>query len=412
MESIITGQKVARRRPYTPIVPPPRAARGLFARGTRVVAKGASLPLGGRQSSADFFLVEGARPAAAPPQAVFRGARPRLAPLAADSTAAEGSVKAPPSRTQRRRIAFVAGGGLALVALAALIAFIFAPPAFPAIAGELLPGDSSVDALLFAFASPELADPPEDSDLAMPPLPKTLEVKSYTVKTGDSIGAIAKRFGLTIDTLVAMNGLKSARALRVGAELRVPNMDGIVHVVGKGDTLASIAARYKIGLTALADVNDLGSAMLKTGQSIFIPGARLPAETLKQFYGTSVIWPIRGSISSYYGYRADPFSGARRFHAAIDIVAPPGTPVKAPMAGRVADTGYNGIYGNYIIMSHADGYQTLYGHLSEYQVKVGQTIAQGAVIGLVGNTGYSTGPHLHFGMFKNGSPVNPMKMLK
>jgi murein DD-endopeptidase MepM/ murein hydrolase activator NlpD len=82
------------------------------------------------------------------------------------------------------------------------------------------------------------------------------------------------------------------------------------------------------------------------------------------------------------------------------------------MSGRVADAGYNGNYGNYIIMSHADGFQTLYGHLTSYSVVKGQQVAQGAVIGLSGNTGYSTGPHLHFGLYKRSLALNPLKYLK
>jgi murein DD-endopeptidase MepM/ murein hydrolase activator NlpD len=159
------------------------------------------------------------------------------------------------------------------------------------------------------------------------------------------------------------------------------------------------------------DANDLGSSRLLSGQSLFIPGARLPEATLKQALGQKVAWPLRGPLSSYFGYRPDPFTGIRRFHAGIDIVANSGSPVRAAMDGRVADVGYNGNYGNYIILSHADGYQTLYGHLSQAIAAVGSKVEQGAVIGLSGNTGYSTGPHLHFGLFRRSLPLNPLKFL-
>jgi murein DD-endopeptidase MepM/ murein hydrolase activator NlpD len=82
------------------------------------------------------------------------------------------------------------------------------------------------------------------------------------------------------------------------------------------------------------------------------------------------------------------------------------------MAGRVSDVGYNANYGNYIIVDHADGFQTLYGHLSSASAIEGATVEQGTVIGLSGNTGYSTGPHLHFGLFKRSLALNPLKYLK
>jgi murein DD-endopeptidase MepM/ murein hydrolase activator NlpD len=215
-----------------------------------------------------------------------------------------------------------------------------------------------------------------------------------------------------VDSLVSLNGIKSIKALKAGTELKVPNMDGIIHIVAKGQSLGSIARSYHTELTALADVNDLGSGSIRPGQTLFIPGARLPQETLRRIYGTSVIWPGRGPISSWFGYRADPFTGVRRYHAGIDIVVPLGTPIKAAMDGVVADAGYNGNYGNYVILNHGDGMQTLYGHLTSYSVRPGQRLAQGSILGLSGNTGYSTGPHLHFGVYRGGVAVDPLKVLK
>jgi murein DD-endopeptidase MepM/ murein hydrolase activator NlpD len=179
-----------------------------------------------------------------------------------------------------------------------------------------------------------------------------------------------------------------------------------------GDNLGAIARRYKTDMTRLADANDLGSSMLVPGQAIFIPGAKLSTSELKRIFGELVAWPLRGSISSYFGYRPNPFTGIRQFHAGIDIVAAPGFPIRAAMDGKVSDAGYNTVFGNYVILSHADGFQTLYGHMTAYSVKTGQRIPQGSVIGTVGSTGYSTGPHVHFGLFKRGAAVNPLKYLK
>jgi murein DD-endopeptidase MepM/ murein hydrolase activator NlpD len=133
---------------------------------------------------------------------------------------------------------------------------------------------------------------------------------------------------------------------------------------------------------------------------------------MQNFYGVSFVWPVRGPISSPFGYRSNPFTGLRTYHSALDIAVPLGTKVKATRAGTVADTGYNSVFGNYIILKHSSGYQSLYGHLSAIGVREGQSVDQGAVIGNSGNTGESTGPHLHFSIFQNGKALDPRRFVK
>jgi murein DD-endopeptidase MepM/ murein hydrolase activator NlpD len=134
-------------------------------------------------------------------------------------------------------------------------------------------------------------------------------------------------------------------------------------------------------------------------------------EELKLALGELFIYPLRARLSSPFGWRHDPINGARRYHAAIDLAAPTGTTVKAAMDGRVGTVGYNSIYGNYIILTHDGAYQTLYAHLNTVSVRKDAWVSQGVKIGEVGNTGYSTGPHLHFAIFKNGKAVNPLEYL-
>jgi murein DD-endopeptidase MepM/ murein hydrolase activator NlpD len=309
------------------------------------------------------------------------------------------------------------GSAVLAAALAAIggIAWIAHGPAFPLPASGLLAPDDSIQAVLLDYAAPELADAPGEADSAgagLPPAPVTLEMSTYTVRSGDSLAAIAKRFGLRIDTIISANGISSAASVRKGTELRIPNIDGLVYKVKAGDSLGSISKRFKTDTTRIVDANDLGSSTIAVGQSLLIPGARLPDSAIKQALGQKVAWPVRGPLSSFFGYRPDPFTGVRRFHAGLDIVVDPGTPVRAAMDGKVSDSGYNANYGNYVILSHADGYQTLYGHLTSSSVAIGTVVAQGAIIGLSGNTGYSTGPHLHFGLFRRSLPLNPLKYLK
>jgi murein DD-endopeptidase MepM/ murein hydrolase activator NlpD len=267
--------------------------------------------------------------------------------------------------------------------------------------------------ILSRYVSPELGDAGDSgSGIDMPPLPLTLSVSTYVVRPGDALSSIAARHGVSLDALISMNGISDARRIQAGTRLRIPNISGIVHVVARGESVGSVAARYGVGATAVLDANDLGSSVIRPGQSLFIPGARMSATELKKALGELVAWPVRGALSSLFGYRPNPFTGIRQFHNAIDIVAPEGTPVKAAMDGRVADTGYNAIYGNYVILTHPEGYQTLYAHLSKVSVKRGTAVRQGVALGAVGTTGYSTGPHLHFSVFKRGSAVDPLKLLK
>ena len=202
--------------------------------------------------------------------------------------------------------------------------------------------------------------------------------------------------------------------MRAGQKLTVPSLDGLVHTVKEGDSLASIAQKYGVSLEKILDVNELSSAVLLAGERLFIPGARLAGSDLKKALGELFASPlsVRWRISSAFGWRMDPFTGVRTFHTGIDLVVPHGTPIKASMAGTVAAAGYSNVYGNYVIINHGNGYQTLYAHMVSSAVKRAQHIGQGGVIGYVGSTGYSTGAHLHFSVYKDGKLINPMHVFK
>lgn len=237
----------------------------------------------------------------------------------------------------------------------------------------------------------------------------------YKVRSGDTISGISRKFGLSnISTLIAVNGISNVRQLKSGQNLKIPSADGLVHSVKLGDSLSSLSVKYGVTVEDLLDVNDLESQVLTAGQILFIPGARLSSETLRMAMGELFTWPLKGSwrLTSNYGRRADPFTGVTSFHTGIDMAMPSGTPVYSSMSGKIESVGYTNIFGNYVIIKHVNGYQTLYAHLTKSLVKSGQNVAQGAKIGLVGSTGYSTGPHLHFTVFKNGKLVDPMTVLK
>jgi murein DD-endopeptidase MepM/ murein hydrolase activator NlpD len=243
-------------------------------------------------------------------------------------------------------------------------------------------------------------------------LAETFAWKSYKVKKGDSVSKIAALHSLSLDAVIASNNISNARRLREGETLRIPNMDGIPYIVKKGDSLSRISRSLGVPMEAILDANDLRQDIITSGQMLFVPGARMRSEDLKLALGELFIYPLTGArLTSPFGWRNDPISGVRRHHAAIDLAAPTGTMVKAAMDGKVSSVGFNSTYGRYIILSHGSEYQTMYAHLSQVSVKQGDRVTQGLKIGEVGSTGYSTGPHLHFAVYKNGRPVNPLDLL-
>ena len=244
---------------------------------------------------------------------------------------------------------------------------------------------------------------------------KPVSYQTYTVRSGDTLGGITKRFGLTnLSTLIDVNGITNARSLHEGQKLRIPSVDGLMYTVSKGNSLTGLSAKFNVPLEDLLDVNDLASQTLTVGQQLFIPGAKMDAAKLHEVLGDLFKIPITAAyrISSKFGWRPDPFTGVRSYHTGIDLACPEGTPIRAAMNGTVAFVGWSNVFGNYIIVNHPNGYQTLYGHLSASRVKKGQNVTQATVIGLVGSTGYSTGAHLHFTVYKNGRLVNPSSVLK
>lgn len=237
---------------------------------------------------------------------------------------------------------------------------------------------------------------------------------TYTVKKNDNITSIAKSFGLTnVSTLIAVNNIDNVRRIQAGKRLTVPSIDGMFYESVKGDTLESVSEKYDVSIEKLVDVNDLSSSVLTVGQKLFIPGAKMSADNLKRALGELFVSPISIAwrLSSNYGYRPDPFTGVRSFHTGIDMVAPIKTPIRAASDGKVSVVSYSSVYGNYVVITHDGGYQTLYAHLFSSCVQVGQRITQGTKLGLLGNTGYSTGAHLHFTVYKNGKTINPYEVL-
>ncbi|OGC05542.1 hypothetical protein A3H38_06140 [candidate division WOR-1 bacterium RIFCSPLOWO2_02_FULL_46_20] len=139
---------------------------------------------------------------------------------------------------------------------------------------------------------------------------------------------------------------------------------------------------------------------------------KMAARTGARVYGSGTLaWPLRGRLTSQFGYRRHPLYGGRNFHTGLDIAAKYGTPIMAADAGEVIFSGWWDGYGKAVVIDHGKKTSTVYAHMSRIYKNVGAIVAKGQVVGLVGSTGYSTGPHLHFEVRKNGKPQNPLQYL-
>ena len=318
-----------------------------------------------------------------------------------------------------KKFASKAGWGIAAGVLAVFCLFFITGNIVPYIKSHgltlSLPIDAQAAAILNSFIdSPAPADAQEEAFRAPQEaqLPGTLALKNRRVEKGESLAGIASGAGLNLDTLLSVNHINDVRKVPIGAELKLPNQNGLLHIVKRGESVTSIAQAYSVTTHAIADVNNLPSSVIHPGQELFIPGARMKQLELKRILGELFVPPVSGRLSSPFGMRPDPFTGVSRFHNGIDIAGPIGTPVVAAMAGRVAKIGVHPTYGKYIIIVHSGGYQTWYAHLDKTRIEQGKTVEQGQLIAERGNTGYSSGPHLHFSIFKNESAVDPLKFLR
>ncbi len=240
-------------------------------------------------------------------------------------------------------------------------------------------------------------------------------ITTYVVQEGDSISQIAASYGVSVDTILWANGLTRKSAIKPGTTLVILPVSGVRHTVRKGETLASIARSFGADADDIASYNGVDTSTgLIVGTSLIIPGGEVIAPVVKKVVTTKVPAKIKtgGSMGAVRAVGdtsktvslSNPAPAGRVSQGVhgwngIDFAAPKGSPVLAAAAGTVIVSrmgGWNGGYGNYVVIDHGDGTQTLYAHLSSDNVSVGQSVAKGQQIGGVGNTGKSTGFHLHF----------------
>ncbi len=231
-------------------------------------------------------------------------------------------------------------------------------------------------------------------------------ISVYVVRKGDTLSEIAEMFDVSVNTIVWANNLKSVRDMRPGDMLAILPVSGIERTIVKGDTLKSLAKKYGADVDEIVAFNGLDpSEPLVIGSTVIIPGGEIvapPAPVQRPRSPSSPI--ISGGGSFLAGYYNNPVPGAIIFQGihgqnGVDLAAARGTPIYAAADGVVIivrNSGWNGGYGNYVVITHSNGTQTLYSHMKNAITSYGQSISAGQVIGYVGSTGRSTGPHLHF----------------
>lgn len=266
--------------------------------------------------------------------------------------------------------------------------------------GPEVPSEIVSGGALLAMAVP--TDSPASSGAGFP---STDQISVYVVRPGDTVSQIADMYDVSVNTILWANDLKKGQALQTGQTLVILPINGIRHTVAKGETLASVAKKYGGDADEIRSFNGLEpGAKLAVGDEIIIPDGDMPGQTA----GTKIAGSKNRTVSggggpSLDGYFKWPVAGGKRSqglhgHNGIDIAAPSGTAVLAAAPGTVIlskSSGYNGGYGQYIVVKHSNGTQTLYAHLSANNVSSGESVDRGDVIGAVGSTGKSTGNHLH-----------------
>lgn len=246
-----------------------------------------------------------------------------------------------------------------------------------------------------------------------------LDIITYTIQAGDTVQAIADLFRLDPTTIMWANpAIEDAPdLLRIGQEVVVLPIDGVYHKVAEDNTLASIAEEYKVEPEAIVtcEYNYLESLdqPIEEGTYLIVPGGEKPyiPKVVTTYIGSvpegargtgRFQWPVLGRITQGYWYG----------HRAIDIGAPTGSAVLAADGGFVSFAGWTDVgYGYLIVIDHANGFATYYAHLSNMYVYAGQAVERGQVVGAVGSTGWSTGPHLHFEVRYYGAQQNPRAYL-
>jgi murein DD-endopeptidase MepM/ murein hydrolase activator NlpD len=236
------------------------------------------------------------------------------------------------------------------------------------------------------------------------------QVSTYTVQEGDTLSFIASDYGVSINTVIWANNLKNADDINPGMELKIPPVTGVIHKVKKGDTIAALAKKYGVEADKIISFNFLPQeGDLQEGQELIIPGGKLQTQTAPAPVSTAKRFAYLPNLGGFFMIPAIGFNWGRvHGRNGVDIANSCGTPIYAAADGFVTlakSSGWNGGFGKFLRITHSNGTETLYAHLGGLLASVGEYIAKGQEIGLMGTTGRSTGCHLHFEVHGAKNPL-------
>lgn len=219
-----------------------------------------------------------------------------------------------------------------------------------------------------------------------------LQFYKYNIKEGDSIFTVSSRFNLSYDTIASLNNIENQLFFNSFDSILIPNCPGLY-------------------LTEKTE-GDFEEVQIENRKIYFYPGKGFSSNVRLSFLVTPFKSPLSHmNVTSEFGYRKNPFSGVNEFHPGIDLKATYNTPIYSPYKGKIITVEYSEFYGNTLKIEHTGGYISVYYHLNRIDVKLGSIVEKGDLLGLTGNTGRSTGPHLHLEIHYNGKPVNPRILL-
>ncbi|HVO39427.1 MAG TPA: peptidoglycan DD-metalloendopeptidase family protein [Spirochaetia bacterium] len=269
---------------------------------------------------------------------------------------------------------------------------------------SLLAGDPRAQEGRAWKASVAAAEPVGGFSLVQPPVSFLL----YRVKPGDTITGIAQKLGMNPDTISSLNRAegRGVHSLTVGEQIRIPTQDGIF--VTLDSDLDALCRKKGVSPEDVLAANSLTRDQLLPGTRLFFPGVQHTGYEYSLSLGVAVSNPLPHAWeTSSFGYREDPFTGERRRHRGVDLAAAYGAPVRSATEGVVRAAGWDDVLGNYVEVRGQLGYSYVYGHMSRIIVGLGKVVTRGTILGAVGDTGYATGPHLHFEVRRYGVPQNP-----
>ncbi len=246
-----------------------------------------------------------------------------------------------------------------------------------------------------------------------------VKLNIYTVSSFDTLWKIQKKFNITLDTLISVNPQMKDLILEKGDSIVIPSKNGTLLVfddysdvgryAGMYKTRPSLQGEYSMSLFRLISPDDVRMVFFEKVAPVIVN------DDIEKLYSykLSFCCPLRdGFYTSMYGERVNPFFHKNmEFHNGIDIATRMGTSIGAAKEGMVFFSGWREGFGNTVIIQHTEGYTTLYGHCSKLYVKAGQWVTKGEKIAAVGSTGRSTGPHLHYTIFRHGKALNPIKFI-